>query len=400
MACHGLCVTSNTSGTRPDGKAYRDPESFVVEAQGHSFTFYPHGADRLEALLDLVAGAKQSLDLFYYMFQNDDAGTKVRDALVKAAERGVALRLVIDDFGSDAPDEFFEPIRRAGGQFDRFAARLSVRYLLRNHQKFAIADNERVMTGGFNISDHYFAPPSENGWCDLGVLIEGALARQFTDWFGLLLGWVTGSGSQLREIRSIVKDWTGKEGGVELLVGGPLVRRANWAWRFRRDLGDAKRLDTVSAYFTPTAGIRWAMTKVARSGNVRMITAGVSDFDAAIDVARLLYRKLLRAGASIHEFQPCKLHMKLLVVDDISYFGSANLDKRSIRLNVELMVRVEDEALATRLREMIDHLEAASEEMTPERYDKIAGFLTRLRWRMTYYLALADYRVTYQLNSP
>lgn len=395
-----MCVTSNTHGTRPDGKAYRDPESFVVDAQGHSFTFYPHGADRLEALLDLVAGAKQSLDLFYYMFQDDDAGTKVRDALVEAAKRGVTLRLIIDDFGSDAPDEFFEPIREAGGQFERFEARWNVRYLIRNHQKFAIADNERVMTGGFNISDHYFAPPSENGWCDLGVLIEGALARQFTDWFGLLLGWVTGSRSQLREIRSIVKDWTGKEGGVELLVGGPLVRRANWAWRFRRDLGEAKRLDTVSAYFTPTGGFRWAMRNVAKAGKVRLITAGVSDFDAAIDVARLLYRKLLRAGARIHEFQPCKLHMKLLVVDDISYFGSANLDKRSIRLNVELMVRVEDETLAARLRELIDHLEAASEEMTPERYRKKAGFFTRLRWRISYMAALADYRVTYQLNTP
>lgn len=394
-----MCVTHRPPVTGHDPQAYRDPESFALEAQGHSFTFLPHGADRMEALLAQIAGARRSLDLFYYMFQNDEAGTRVRDALVEAARREVAVRVVIDDFGSDAPTSFFQPLREAGGRFERFSARWSVRYLVRNHQKFLIVDGERVMIGGFNISTDYFAPPSENGWCDLGVLVEGPVAERFVDWFGLLLGWVRGSDSELRKIRRIVKDWDGGTGPVQLLVGGPLVYRANWAARFRRDLAGARRLDAVSAYFTPTGGFRWAMARVARSGTVRLITAGVSDFGAAIDVARLLYAKLLRAGVRIHEFQPCKLHMKLLVVDDISYFGSANLDKRSIRLNVELMVRVKDEGLAARLREMIDHLESASREMTPERYREKADFFTRLRWRFTYLLALADYRVTYQLNN-
>jgi cardiolipin synthase len=392
-------VTPRTTAGGRHGQAYRDPESFALEAQGHRFTFHPHGRDRFEALLALLSGAKRSLDLAFYMFEEDETGLAVRDALVAAARRGVAVRLVIDDFGSDASDRFFHPLIEAGGRFERFSARWSVRYLVRNHQKFVIADGERVMTGGFNITSEYFAPPSENGWCDLGVVIEGPVAERFVDWFGLLLGWIRGSGSELREMRRIVKDWDGGEGAVQLLLGGPLVQRANWAYRFRRDLAAARRLDAVSAYFTPTGGFRWAMSRLARSGKVRLITAGVSDFDAAIDVARLLYRKLLQAGVRIYEFQPCKLHMKLLVVDEVSYFGSANLDKRSIRLNVELMVRVEDMALAARLRELIDHLEGASREMTPERYREKADFLTRLRWRLTYLLALADYRVTYQLNS-
>jgi cardiolipin synthase len=96
----------------------------------------------------------------------------------------------------------------------------------------------------------------------------------------------------------------------------------------------------------------------------------------------------------IFEFQPCKLHMKLLVVDDISYVGSANLDKRSFRINVELMVWIEDAAVAAELRAQIDHMEAASEPVTREWYARQSTFLNRMRWRLAYWMSLADYRIS------
>jgi cardiolipin synthase A/B len=82
------------------------------------------------------------------------------------------------------------------------------------------------------------------------------------------------------------------------------------------------------------------------------------------------------------------------VVDDVSYVGSANLDKRSFRVNVELMVRVEDAELAAKLRELIDHMEAASVPITPAWYARESNFLNRMRWRVAYWLSLADYRVS------
>lgn len=371
---------------------YRDADSFRIEAQGHVFTFYPRGSERFQALIDHIDRAAETLRVFYYMFQDDSAGEQVRDALVRAAKRGVDVHLIIDAFGSDAPDDFFEPITEAGGTFDIFSARWSVRYLIRNHQKFVIADGERVMTGGSNIADDYYAPPKDNGWCDLGVAIEGKVARQFGDWFELLHDWTRSEGSQFRRIRRMVKQWNpGDDEPVQLLLGGPLVRAGHWAYRFKKDLVRAKRLDLVTAYFAPPASFRRIMARLARRGKARLITAGVSDIDATIDVARLYYKRLLKAGAQIFEFQPCKLHMKLLVVDDKSYFGSANLDRRSIRINVELMVRVRDEALAERLREFIDHLERASVHIDQEWYRRHSGFFTRLRWRFFHLMNLADY---------
>lgn len=387
--------TSESGGQAPE---YCDLDPFEVRAAGHDFAFYPHGQDRLKALIALIEGARKSLRVFYYLFDSDTSGTMVRDALVAAARRGVDVALIVDDFGNDAGADFFAPLEEAGGSFAIFSPKWGKRYLVRNHQKFVIVDEARVMTGGANVSDHYFAIPADNGWCDLSVTIEGAVVEQFLRWFALLQSWVAseaeGRRRQLRALRDIVKEWDGGDGPVRLLVGGPLVRRGHWAWCLRQDLVSAKRLDAVSAYFSPPRSYRRLIGRVARRGQARLIMAGKSDIGAAIDMARLLYKKLLASGVRIFEFQPCKLHMKLLVVDDASYIGSANLDKRSFRINVELMVRVEDAGLAAELRKLIDHMETSSDEMTRERYRREATWFNRMRWRAAYWMSLADYRVS------
>ncbi|MBU7579368.1 MAG: phosphatidylserine/phosphatidylglycerophosphate/cardiolipin synthase family protein [Porphyrobacter sp.] len=380
------------------GPDYRDPDPVSITAAGHSFTFYPHGQDRLAALIALIESAKASLRVFYYLFDSDGSGTRVRDALIAAAQRGVQVELIVDAFGNDAGAPFFEPLIAAGGTFALFGPRWGTRYLVRNHQKFAIADEGAVMTGGANVSDHYFASPADNGWCDLSVQIEGPVVEQFTRWFGLLREWVAGEAEgrtrRLRALRDIVRAWDGGDGPVRLLVGGPLVRRGHWAWVLRQDLVSATRLDTVSAYFSPPRSFRRLFARIGRRGSARMIMPGKSDIAAAIDMARLLYGKLLRARIRLFEFGPCKLHMKLLVVDDVSYVGSANLDKRSFRINVELMVRIADPEVAAALRKVIDHLEAASEPITPAWYARHSTLLARMRWRIAYWLNLADYRIS------
>jgi len=395
MATASASASAESSASAPD---YCDLEPFSLTAAGHDFTFYPHGQDRLKALVALIDSARETLLVFYYLFDSDTSGTLVRDALVAAARRGVKVALIVDDFGNDAGAAFFDPLVEAGGSFAIFSPKWGTRYLVRNHQKFTIADGARVMTGGANVSDHYFAIPAENGWCDLSVTIEGPVVEQFTRWFGLLERWVAnaaeGRTSQLRALRDIVKAWDGGDGPVRLLVGGPLVRKGHWAWVFRKDLVTATRLDTVSAYFSPPRSFRRLIARIGRRGQARMIMAGKSDIAAAIDMARLLYGQLLRARVKLFEFAICKLHMKLLVVDDIAYVGSANLDKRSFRINVELMVRIEDAAVAAALRKLIDHLEASSEPITPAWYARHSTFWNRLRWRIAYWLSLADYRIS------
>lgn len=391
-------MTGTAGETPAAAHGYADPDCFSIAAGGHNLTFYPGGPERLESLIALIDGAQTSLGVFYYIFDKDRSGRLVRDALVGAARRGVRVDVIVDAFGNDAGADFFAPLIAAGGSFAVFSPRWGTRYLVRNHQKFVIADNARVMTGGANVQDAYFASVRDDGWCDLAVLIEGAVAARFAEWFALVQAWVAnaagGHTRSLRKLRDLVRDWDGGEGPVRLLVGGPLVRRGHWAWVFRQDLQKATRLDTVSPYFSPPRSFRRLFRRIGRRGTARMIMAGKSDIGAAIDMARLLYGKLLRARVTIFEFAPAKLHLKLLVVDDVSYVGSANLDKRSFRINVELMVRIEDAGLAARLREMIDHFEQASVPITPAWYARQSTFFNKLRWRLAYWASLADYRIS------
>jgi len=389
-----------TGSVERASREYADPDPFTIEAQGHQFQFFPGGRDRLEKLIKHIRSARKSMRMFYFMFQQDAVGTRVRDALIEAAERGVDVHLMVDDFGTDAPKSFFEPLREAGGRFDLFSPRLSVRYLIRNHQKMAIADDKRVMAGGFNISEHYFADPSENGWCDLGVMIEGPIVRQFCRWFDNLTEWVEDS-SDFRLIRRMVKQWDGGDEAVRLLIGGPSRSPSNWSICAKQDMGDSDRMDMVMAYFSPPRSFRRIINKLARRGSARLIMAGISDNTTTISAARSLYKRMLKSGVRLFEFEPCKLHMKLMVIGDTCYFGSANFDHRSIRLNLELMVRVEDEKLAARLREMIDHIEAASEPITMDWYREHATWYHRLLWRLgRFIVSSVDYSVTRRLNLP
>ncbi len=379
--------------------AYRHAVSFEVDAQDHRFVFYPDGCERLERLIEHIDSAQECMQMFYFMFQDDDAGQRVLDALVAAAQRGVEVELMVDDFGTDAPASFFDPLLEAGGRFELFSPRLSVRYLIRNHQKMAIADRERVMAGGFNISDHYFADPPNNGWCDLGVYIEGPVTEKFCAWFDRLKEWIEDKSSDFRLIRHMVRDWDGGDGPVRLLVGGPGKSVGKWSVCTKYDMAQANRLDMVMAYFSPPRSFRQVMNRLAERGTARVIMAGKSDNATTIAAARSLYRRMLRSGVKVYEFQPCKLHMKLMIIGDVVYFGSANFDHRSIRLNLELMVRVEDAGLADRLRKMIDHMEEASEPITKDWLDTHATWYNRLRWKIGKFIVSGvDYTVTRRLN--
>ncbi|GAA4044462.1 phospholipase D-like domain-containing protein [Parerythrobacter jejuensis] len=390
---------TDASLTYGDSASYRDPEPFAIEAQDHAFTFYPAGADRFAALLEHIDSAQDTLHVFFYMFQADYSGTRVRDALTRAARRGVAVHLIVDAFGTDAKVSFFGPLVRAGGVFDMFSPRWNVRYLIRNHQKFVIADGDRVMTGGFNVSNHYFATPQDNGWCDLGALITGPVAGQFSQWFCELEAWVSSGGSQFRAIRKMVREWDPGDGAVQLLLGGPTQITSAWARSIKRDIARGDRLDMVMAYFSPPRSIRRLIRRLGERGSARLIMAGKSDNSTTIGASRALYRALLRSGVEIAEFQPCKLHMKMLVIDDVAYFGSGNFDMRSIRLNLELMVRVEDAGLARKMRELVDHLAAASKPVRRKEHAKRMTLAKWLSWRVSWFLvSVLDYTVARRLN--
>ena len=376
-----------------------DPPPFSIEAQGLSLTFQPGGRDRLEALIGLIDGARSRLRLAFYIFATDECAVRVRDALTAAAQRGVEVQLIVDGFGSVADRAFFAPLIEAGGTFSCFIAKWTRRYLIRNHQKIVIADDKVAMLGGLNVENDYFAPPGKDGWNDLAFTVEGPVVARIGDWFDELQDWASHPRAQFRSIRRKVREWDGGKGPVQVLIGGPSRHLSSWAREVSRDLVDGERLDMTMAYFSPPRRLQKRIQRIARRGETRLLFPAKSDNGATIGAARALYGKLLKAGARIWEFQPCRLHTKLIVLDDASYLGSANFDMRSLYLNLEIVLRIEDAALAERLREYFAHHLPASEEITPALHARRATWLNRLRWRLSWFLvAVVDYTVSRRLN--
>ena len=395
----GVELDRGNAGGGAPGAAFSPPRPFAVEACGQTLTFYPAGEDRRDALFEMVRAARRSLKLCFYIYAEDRVGTALRDALTEAAARGVAVTLIVDSFGASASDAFLAPLRGAGAKVCCFSPRWTQRYLIRNHQKMVVADDERGMFGGFNIEDSYFAPPQENGWNDLAIGIEGPSVGGLVEWFARLEGWCDVDDGKFRKIRRAVKSWDWTSGGARWLVGGPTRGLSTWARCVSEDLMRGERLDMIMAYFSPPNRLLRRIGRIAVKGETRLVLAGKSDNGATMGATRSLYDYLLRKRAAVWEFQPCKLHTKLIVLDDTVYLGSANFDMRSLYLNLEIVVAIEDKALAERMREYVAGHLPASIEVTPELYREWATPWNRVRWWASWFLvSVVDYTVTRKLN--
>lgn len=365
--------------------------------------------ERLSALVNLLERADKSLKLFFYMFEDDRAGRKILDILTAACERGVAVEMMVDSFGSNgAPRSFFDPLVQAGGNFRVFSPRFSTSYFVRNHQKMIIADDSCALIGGFNIADEYFAMHQQTGdrgqsdesWEDLGLEIEGPEVASLASYFRLLSNWVYQDNGNMRSLRKMVRHWEAGNGQFQWLLGGPSNRLSRWARAIKNDLENGSRLDLVTAYFSPGQGLLRRIGGLSkRGGQSRIILPGKTDNGATMGASRLLYGYLLKRHAQLFEYQPRRLHTKLVIVDDAVYVGSANFDLRSLFINVEMMLRIDDAGFADHARSLIDILHENTETITPELHKSRRTFLNRLRWTISYFLVnTLDYRVTRRFN--
>ena len=376
--------------------------TFTVD--GNRLTLLDTGPRRLDALLALIDGAKTDLRILYYIYADDETGRRVNAALIAAADRGVATALIVDGFGSETDDAFYAPLRTAGVSVCRFSPRFGRRYLLRNHQKLALADAgsdaQRIIIGGFNVEDDYFGTPADAAWRDLGLLVEGPAAGRLAGYFDALHDWVREPGGKVRHLNAALSRWSETRGLTRWLIGGPTRRLSPWARAVRDDLRRGRRIDIIAAYFTPSPTILRRLDKAGRrKAKVRIVTAAKSDNAATIAAARFTYAGLLRKGVQVFEYQPTKLHTKLYVIDDAVHIGSANFDMRSLFINLELMLRIEDVAFAAHVRGYIDGEVAKSVEVTKELYQANTGWMQRIKQLGAYFVvAVVDPSLSRGLN--
>lgn len=375
-------------------------QRLTADVAGHRIALIFDGEERLARLLEIINGAAHSVDIIMYIFEGDAAGRRIVDALLLAAKRGVRVRAVIDSFGSgDTPDSLFAPLREAGGSVTFFSRRWRSTYLIRNHQKLILVDEYIAVTGGFNIADGYLSAPRGDCWFDIGMIVRGPSVARAVQWFAEIHDYAVNDDGKLLMLRRLIREWPVDGGAVSWLVGGPTQRLSPWARAVRADLEYARQLDMAMAYFSPGQGMLRRLGRVAQRGRARFVMAGKSDNPATIGASRLLYGYLLRKTADVWEYQPCKLHMKLIIIDDVVYIGSANFDVRSLFVNVEVMVRIADAGFAEKMRNFVGQLRPDSEIVTPDSHKARASWLTRLRWTLAWFVVgVVDYTVSRKLN--
>ncbi|MEO9467466.1 phosphatidylserine/phosphatidylglycerophosphate/cardiolipin synthase family protein [Parasphingorhabdus sp.] len=365
--------------------------------------------DRLDALIELIDHAEQSLQLYYYMVDDDAIGRLVLTKLIEACQRGVAVELMVDSFGSNgSPQSFFDPLIGAGVKFGVFSPRFSTSYLVRNHQKMTIADNRRAIIGGFNLTKNYFdqlkAEDSDKDhdadWEDIGIVIEGPETQTLTAWYEKLSDWVRNDNGNILALQRMVRKWDPGQGSFRWLLGGPSNRLSRWAWSIKKDIEAGSRLHLVSAYFSPGQGLLRRIARVSKlGGESQLLLPGKTDNAATIGASRLLYGYLLKRNASIFEYGAKRLHAKMVIIDDAVYVGSANFDIRSLFINVEMMVRIEDSAFAAHARQLVGGMIEEAEPITNDLHQSRKSLLNRIRWVLSYFLVnTLDYSVSRRFN--
>ncbi|HEU0038347.1 MAG TPA: phosphatidylserine/phosphatidylglycerophosphate/cardiolipin synthase family protein [Verrucomicrobiae bacterium] len=352
-----------------------------------AWTWLRNGDEAFAAMLAAMDAARQSICLEIYTYSAGPLGVRFREALLRARQRGVGVRVLVDAFGSlSLPDGFWSPLRAAGGEARFFNPVALNRFEIRNHRKLLVCDETVAFVGGFNIASEYEGDGVTRGWRDVGLSLTGPLAAQLAASFDEMFALAEFRHKRFARLRRPVFRHTVAPAAEQLLLSGPgrgfnRIRRV-----LRKDLARARNAQVMVGYFLPTGRLRRALQRVARHGQLRLLLAAKSDVLLAQLAGQSLYRRFLKAGAEIYEYEPQILHAKLFIVDNAVYVGSANLDPRSLGINYELVIRFENPKMAAEARAIFGDALQHCRRIDPAEWRRARTFWGQLKRRWAYFL--------------
>lgn len=333
----------------------------------HDVRLLVDGSATYAALIDDIGKARSHIHLEYYIYQPDQSGAALRDALVERARAGVKVRLVMDAVGSShMTSHFFHDLVEAGGEISWFHPIRFHHILkfwkrpplnLRTHRKIVVIDSRIAYTGGINITDEENDALREDAYRDLHLRLTGDVVLQLQQVFVEDWIYATGQRDFISEIARDLPDLDPGQICAQVLSSGP---DSNWEAIHRLHVSaihaTRQRVWLVTPYFVPGEAALMALSSAALSGlDVRLMVPRMSDSRWVTLAARSYYDRLLDAGVKIYEYGPRMLHTKaLLKDDDLAIIGSANFDNRSFRLNFEVSVLFEDSDVAAELARQIE----------------------------------------------
>jgi cardiolipin synthase len=352
-------------------------------------------ADSNVAIDEMVAdvdSAAQHVHVCCYIWLADNNGLKIKDAFIRAASRGVEVRILADALGSHRfiGSTHWRELRDKGCHI---RAALPVgnplwtlirgRVDLRNHRKLVVVDNRLAWCGSQNLADPEFRiKPRYAPWVDVMTRWEGPVARHMQ--FLFVSDWMAEGGEDICGLLTQASPSAADSGSIiaQVIGTGPTLSFDAMPASFSELIHSARQeLVVTTPYFVPDEQLLFALTSAARRG-VRTILAIPKRCDSRIvaATAQSYYPDLIRAGVELYEYRRGLLHAKTMVADRaIGLIGSANLDRRSFELNFENNILFADRNFAAAMRDRQDEYLADSDRVTE---DEIARFgIARRLWQ-------------------
>lgn len=358
---------------------------------GHQVELLCGGVTYFERMVELIGTARSRIHLQVYIFESDETGELVLNALENAAARGVGIHLLVDGFGSYGFSRAIgNRLSHAGIRF-RFFARLPFETLRqparRLHVKVCVVDGERSMIGGINIADKYRGSDHVPPWLDYALYTEGpvcaTIERDCARRFGkLALSGVPVSDSGAGNTDSGIH--------VRLSTNDLPRGRREISASYKRMFRSAQReLIIVNSYFLPSYRLLRSIRKAAKRGcAVTVLVGAASDVPLVRAATRHLYSRLLKSGVHVAEYRTSILHAKVCIVDGRWLnLGSYNLNHLSEFFSVELNLEVLDsEFVSTCRAELMNVIRDESASVNSSSLQGLRGVYLRVMDAIAYRL--------------
>ncbi len=321
-----------------------------------------NGEEYFPQLVEAIEKAHTEIHLETYIYENDAIGQTISAALIRAAQRGVSVHLLLDGFGSqNLPKAEINRLLDMNVKVLIFRPEVILslphRHRLRRmHRKIAIIDAEIAFIGGINIIDDQDNPEQLLPRFDFAVSIQGPLLTQIhqaVKHLWMLVAWV--HFKKRWALQLPVRPATDPIGNQK----AAFIIRNNW--RHRHDIEHAyleainsaqTEIIIANAYFLPGRKFSQALKKAAQRGvAVLLLLQGKVEYRLQYHATQALYENLLQVGVKIYEYQRSYMHAKVAVIDHHwATVGSSNIDPFSLLLAREANVVIEDDTFAQELR--------------------------------------------------
>ena len=322
------------------------------------FKLLVDGPNYFPEMLQAINTARHYIALEIYLVQSANITSQFINALVAAASRGVRVYILLDHYGARGLNFDDREKLNCNNIELVFYNPLNIlhikKYLFRNHRKVLIIDGLQAFSGGTGLSDHFVSGHGgQEKWRETMIKIEG---ESVSDWENVVKKTWKLSSNRAIELTSVFPS------PCTLSQQGRVVTSPNGTQRdiqitlINRIRNAKTRVWISTAYFIPSRKIRKALRRSAQRGiDVRLLLPGpIIDHPPVRHASRRFYRRLLRNGVQIYEYQPRFLHSKTMLCDDWVSIGSCNIDRWNLRWNLEANQEVLDANFAQEVKNMFE----------------------------------------------